>query len=249
MSEYRTLFDARGARYNLANRMYPAARAEEAERLLEHLELSPGERWIDVGAGGGFLAEHARSQGEGGAAFACDESLGFVSEAFGYASRAVAALDALPYAGSAFAAAGCLAALHHADDPGSVLGELLRVIQPGGRAAIGDVAAGAAAGRFLSGFVDAHTDTGHAGRFLGPEALARLFEGSGGRDVRAETPRIAWRFAAREDAPAFCRELFGLRPDTPDGELRAALDGLGLAPDRDGGWRLPWDMVFASAVR
>ena len=30
MSEYRTLFDARGARYNRANRLFPGTRSEEA---------------------------------------------------------------------------------------------------------------------------------------------------------------------------------------------------------------------------
>src|SRR6185369_18090718 len=84
-SEYRTIFDARGGRYNHANRLFPEARAEEGDRLLAHLSLPDGMRWLDVGAGGGFLAARAAAAGRGGAPVACDASAVFLSEARGYA--------------------------------------------------------------------------------------------------------------------------------------------------------------------
>jgi hypothetical protein len=124
---------------------------------------------------------------------------------------------------------------------------MLRVTAPGGRAAIGDVAAGSRAERFLNAFVDTHTDQGHAGRFRGAPESGRLFERAGGHDVRAEAVRILWRFPSPVDAGLFCRELFGLRTDTEDADLDDAILWLGLAEAGDG-WRLPWDMVFASAA-
>ena len=247
-SEYRDLFDARGAHYNLANRQFPEARAEEARALLEHLNLSPGASWLDLGAGGGFLAERAAKQGHAGPAVGCDESMVFLAGASAYALRTIAAFRNLPYPDGAFAAAGSLAALHHAEDPERVLSEMLRVTSPGGRIAVGDVAAESSAARFLNGFLDRHTTAGHAGRFYDAGMWAEMLARAGGRDVRANTVELAWRFGRPEDARVFSRELFGLVADTTDQELDDALGQLGLSGDGDD-WRLPWTMVFASAER
>ncbi len=170
----------------------------------------------------------------------------FLSEARGYALRAAGDYERLPFPDGAFAAAGCLAVLHHADAPERVVSEMLRVTAPGGRVAFGDVAAGSRAERFLNGFVDAHTEQGHAGRFRGAPEAGQLFAHGGGRDVRAEAVRIFWRFASLADARLFCREIFGLREDTEDADLDAAIGWLGL--ELGEGCRLPWDMVFASAA-
>ncbi len=246
-SEYRSIFDARGGRYNHANRLFPEARAEEGDRMLAHLELPEGVRWLDVGAGGGFLAERAAVAGRGGEPVACDASAVFLSEARGYALRTAGDYERLPFPDHAFAAAGCLAVLHHAEAPDRVVSEILRVTAPGGRVAFGDVAAGSRAERFLNGFVDTHTEQGHAGRFRGAPEAGRLFEHGGGHDVRAEAVRVFWRFPSRADARLFFRELFGLREDTEDADLDAAIGWLGLL-ELGEGCRLPWDMVFASAA-
>jgi SAM-dependent methyltransferase len=247
-SEYRDLFDARGAHYNLANRHFPEARAEEARALLEHLRLPLEATWLDLGAGGGFLAERAALQGHAGPAVGCDESIAFLAGASAYALRTIAAFRTLPYPDGAFAAAASLAALHHADDPERVLSEMLRVTSPGGRVAIGDVVAGSRAARYLNGFLDRHTTTGHAGRFYDADAWAGMLARAGGRDIRAEAVELCWRFRRPEDAATFSRELFALVPETTDAELDAALKELGLSEEA-GQWRLPWTMVFASADR
>ena len=247
-SEYRTLFDARGAHYNFANRRYPDARAEEAQAILADLDLRRESRWLDVGAGGGFLAERAAAEGIGGPVHGCDESIAFLSGASAYALRAICAFGRLPYPDGTFAGAASLAALHHAEEPETVLAEMLRVTAPGGRIAIGDVAAQSRAARFLNGFLDRCTANGHAGRFYSEDAWVQMLRRAGGCAPRAQTLELSWHFRRREDAADFCRELFGLLPGTPTPELQSALDDLGLmkAPD---GWRLRWDMVFASAGR
>lgn len=247
MSEYRTLFDARGSRYNGANRLFPEARAEESERILAHLELAQGTRWLDVGAGGGFLAERTAAAGLASQPVACDASAAFLAEATAYALRTVADYERLPFGDHAFGAAGCLAVLHHAEDPEPVLREMLRVTAPGGRIAVGDVAAGTRAARFLNGFVDSHTDTGHAGRFYDAGALGDLLGRAGGTLARTEEIELSWKFAGRSDARHFCRELFGLRPDTQEPDLEAGLNWLGLTASPEG-CRLAWGMVFASAA-
>jgi SAM-dependent methyltransferase len=245
-SEYQSLFDARGARYNRANRLFPEARAEEARLILDRLPLAGAALWLDVGAGGGFLAGRAARVSRA-AAVGCDESAVFLGPASGYALRAIARYGELPFGAGLFDAAASLAALHHAEDPRAVVAEMLRVVRPGGRVAVGDVVAGSRAGAFLNEFVDAHTRMGHHGRFHSPEAWTAFLLSAGGREASAAAERLHWRFATREDASAFCRELFGLEPETREDDLRSALERLGLG-EREGEWRLPWDMVFVSAA-
>ena len=247
ISEYRAIFDARGGRYNHANRLFPEARAEEAAHLLAHLELTDGVRWLDVGAGGGFLAARASAAGLQTSPVGCDASPVFLFEARGYRLRTTVDYEWLPFPDGAFEAAGCLAVMHHAEAPERVIAEMLRVTAGGRRVAVGDVAAGSPAARFLNEFVDAHTPQGHAGRFSDAAGAARLMEKAGGRRIRSAQVALSWRFAKRLDARAFCRELFGLLEDTPEADLDAALGALGLT-ESDGGYRLPWDMVYSSAA-
>ena len=249
MSEYSSIFDARGGHYNLANHRFPEARGEEARAILSHFAFSPGDRpWLDVAAGGGYLADRARAEGIDRRAIACDASLPFLLGASAYRGRSVSQYGALPFADESFAGSACLAALHHSEEPGRVFAELLRVVAPDGRAAVGDVCADSRPARFLNTFVDRHTDTGHHGRFHSAEFLRSAFVEAGGRDVRAESRDLSWRFDSRSDAIAFSRELFGLRPETPDEEIEAALIDLGLE-DRDARTTLPWRMAFVSARR
>ena len=250
MSDYTAIFDARGGHYNLANRRYPHARAEEARTILAHLDLSPDDAtpWLDLAAGGGYLAERARAEGVGAPAVACDASLPFLVESTGYRGRTIAQYDRLPFADGSFSAAGCLAALHHADDPAAIAAEMLRIVAEGGRAAIGDVGPDSASARFLNGFVDRHTETGHHGRFVEAERLCDAFSASGGRRLRVEERDLEWHFPSAVAAVDFCRELFGLRPATKDAEIADAIARLGLYGDGPSA-RLPWRMIFVSAGR
>ncbi len=250
MSEYTAIFDARGGHYNLANHRYPLARAEEARAILAHLELpaAGGAPWLDLAAGGGYLADRARAEGIESPAVACDASLPFLIESAGYRGRALSQYERLPFSDRVFSGSGCLAALHHADDPAAIATEMLRVTVPGGRAAIGDVAPGSAPAAFLNDFVDRHTDTGHHGRFVPAEQLREVFVSAGGRQVRTEERDLSWHFPSRPAASDFCRELFGLRPETTDAEIAEALSDLGLEGD-GASVRLPWRMIFVSAER
>jgi SAM-dependent methyltransferase len=246
--EYQALFDARGALYNRANRRYPEARAEEARAMLSHLALAPASRWLDACAGGGYLSLRARADGLPPARVACDESLQFLRSSERPQPACLATAGALPFPDRSFDAAACLAALHHAEDPAAVCRELLRVTRPGGRAALGDVAEGSAASRFLNGFVDRRTETGHRGRFYSLDSLTAFLRAAGGREIRSERVEIAWRFASGEDALRFCRDLFGLEPSTRGSEIRHSLLELGGHLE-GGGFRIPWSMHYVSAGR
>jgi SAM-dependent methyltransferase len=247
MFEYQTLFDARGALYNRANRLYPEARAEEASVMLRHLDLCPRSRWIDVFAGGGYLSDRARAQGLPPARFECDGSLHFLNSSERTQSVCVAGAEALPFPDRGFDAVACLAALHHAEEPQAICRELLRVTGSG-RAAVADVADDSGASRFLNGFVDGHTESGHQGRFYALETLEGFLAAAGGRDIRAERVEIGWVLPSLADALAFCRDLFGLASPTGEAEIARSLTELGGA-EAPAGFRIPWTMHFVSAGR
>ena len=250
MSEYTSIFDARGGHYNLANHRFPEARSEEARRILAHMALDQGlgGPWIDVAAGGGYLADRARAEGIERRAVACDASLPFLLGATAYRGRCIAQYPSLPFPDGAFSGSGCLAALHHAEDASRVIAEMLRVIAPGCRAAVGDVAPGSLPAAFLNDFVNRHTETGHHGRFHSPEYFLEAFAAAGGAGARAETRDLRWTFPSAAAAVEFSRELFGLKPETPDDAIMAELCRLGLE-EGAGGAMLPWRMVFVSAAR
>lgn len=246
MFEYQTLFDARGALYSLANRMFPEARAEEARQLFSQLDLAADAGWLDISAGGGYLSARALEEGLPPARASCDGSFVFLSTSSRLERASVARAEALPFADGAFSGAACLAALHHSEEPERLVAELLRVTRRGGRAAIGDVVAESAAARFLNGFVDRHTEQGHRGRFFHPAQLAGFFAAAGGSQVRSCRVEVPWVFAKQAEALLFARQLFGLAPDVSDAELAEALRWLG-APVEEGPVRIAWSMAFASA--
>jgi len=247
--EYQILFDARGARYSRANRLHPEARSQEADAMLAHLDLSASSRWLDVFAGGGYLSERALARGLPAARFACDGSIPFLRSSERRRPVCLAKGGELPFPDAAFDAAACLAALHHSNDPESVCRELLRVTGPGNRAALGDAAPDSGAARFLNSFVDAHTEAGHRGRFYSLDVLAEFFRAAGGTDLRCERTALDWVLPSGSEAAAFCRDLFGLRPTTSDGEIQEAL-GVELGAGPQGRlFRIPWTMNFVSAQR
>lgn len=89
--------------------------------------LSEGARVLDAGAGEGQYAGYFRRQRYTGV------DLGVGDTGWNYAGLdAVADLSALPFADSTFDAALNIVTLEHLREPGLALGELARVLKPGG---------------------------------------------------------------------------------------------------------------------
>jgi len=131
------MFDGVAQRYDVTNTVLSMGQDRRwRRRTRQCLELEPGQYVLDLAAGTGVsTAELARS---GAHAVACDFSLGMLQA--GRANRRrkrvpFVAGDALhlPFAGAAFDAATISFGLRNVADVPAALGELARVVRPGGR--------------------------------------------------------------------------------------------------------------------
>jgi ubiquinone/menaquinone biosynthesis C-methylase UbiE len=121
---------------------HSASAAAKRRRLLELLQLLPGERVLDVGCGGGaFCREVASLVGPEGAVVGIDNAPAAVAVA-----KRLAALDDvsiltfceadghdLPFPDASFDIVACVSVLGFCQDPERVLAEARRVLRPHGR--------------------------------------------------------------------------------------------------------------------
>ena len=108
--------------------------------VLEFANVSPGYFVLDVGTGTGFTA-HALVQ-RGACVDALDVSRPMLRHTRAAAPaplRAVrAAAGRIPARGGSYDVVTCRHALHHFGDPAAAIGEMARVLRPGGRVVIAD---------------------------------------------------------------------------------------------------------------
>lgn len=106
--------------------------------LVNHLRLDPqGTRALDIGCGGGFLAEEFAKLGC--SVTGIDPSAPSIVQAAAHAARAglaiayrVASGEAIPFADASFDIVYCCDVLEHVDDLDKVIAETARVLKPGG---------------------------------------------------------------------------------------------------------------------
>lgn len=179
-------FDAAASRKVEAIYRTPDVVATRIE-VLRALQLQPGERVLDLGSGPGFLARDlAATVGAGGRVVGVD-----ISEAMLTMARARCAEEAwvefrdadvteLPFDDATFDCAVSTQVYEYVPDVARALGELARVLRPGGRAVILDSDFGslvchsldeARTRRILAAY-DHHVADPHMPRTLGPKLRA-----------------------------------------------------------------------------
>jgi ubiquinone/menaquinone biosynthesis C-methylase UbiE len=136
-------FNRRAARYDrwLKQRWFfrPVHRL-----LLQALDLRPGERFLEIGCGTGNLTLAAAAVT--GSAVGVDPARRMIEVARskepsgGRVEFLVGAAESLPFPDVAFDAAASSISMHHWVDPVAGLREVRRVLRPGGRLVVADVA-------------------------------------------------------------------------------------------------------------
>jgi len=156
------LYDLAGGRF---------IRTTDAE-ILSRAGVAPGDDLLDVGTGPGYLALAAsKLVAPGGTAIGIDASPEMIDRARMQAARAhaeaeyrVATAESLPFDDDAFDVVVSRLVLHHlpGDVKGQALAEMARVLRPGGRLLIVDLASPAAKGahHLAAHLMGTHPDTG-----------------------------------------------------------------------------------------
>ncbi len=136
----RDFFDARASDWEAS--CYPEEVRGRLLELLPCFDLAPAARVLDVGTGPGVLIPYLRrAVGPAGRVVAFDLSLPMVRKA---REKPLAPQDLvlqadghrLPFRAAVFDRVICFAAFPHFDDPALALGEMARVLRPGGRLVI-----------------------------------------------------------------------------------------------------------------
>lgn len=179
-------------------------------RIRTLLDVSPGQRILDVGCGTGLdLAAFAALVGPTGRACGIDYDAAMIRDARrttagapGTPALLIGDAAALPYRAAAFDGCYSERVLQHVSRPAAVVAEMVRVTRRGGRIVIADTdwaslsidAVDAPVERRLVAFAGESLRNGPAGR-----QLRRLLTGAGALDVRVELRPVTWT-----DYAGFC---------------------------------------------
>ncbi len=245
VDSYHDIFSARGERYHRAMLEWPQARSEELQLLPQRLRVSDGELLIDAPAGGGYVARHLSP----GIRYLAVDPVGeFFRRCPGEQGRDRfhCPLDAITLPDATADVVASLAGLHHETRLPAVLGEFHRLLRPGGRLGIAEVAAGSAPARFLNEFVDTHNSLGHDGHFF-DDGVIGLLEAAGLVDVSLEIVPLEWCFPDPAAMAEFTKALFGM-DRAGDEQIIHGIDSLlGTRLLDDGSVAMRWELLIVIA--
>lgn len=203
---YAEIFKERAREYHHAMRASPNARASEFQAVLEPIREGRPGLVCDMPSGGGYLAAYLWP---GMDYLAVDPATDFFVEWQKPLQRVVSEICNVPLADHSVDYVVSLAGLHHEPSLPLVFEEMRRLLRPGGRAVIADVAIGTRPAKFLNGFVDQYCPMGHDGLFLDERTSAAL-EAAGFGVADDRMVDVPWTFDNFEEAGEFCRYLFGM---------------------------------------
>jgi len=203
---YAEIFAQRAADYHYAMTTSPRARDAEFNAVLDPIRDRPQGLVCDTPSGGGYLAEYLPEALD---YIAIDPATDFFVEWPRPLQRLLAEITNVPLADQSVDFVVSLAGLHHEPSLAKVFTEMRRLLRPGGRVVLADVAVNTRPATFLNGFVAENCPLGHDGKFL-DEATASVLEEAGFGLVEDRLLTVPWTFANLDEAGEFCRHLFGM---------------------------------------
>lgn len=244
MKSYHELFEERGSAYDRAMRSHPHARDEEFMQAVRRAELRSGQIVADVPAGGGYLCNYLPP----GCQWRGHEPCASFSENGGSHGAALTQVPLLPlpWEDASVDTALSIAGVHHLDDKEPLFREFLRVVRPGGRLVVSDVAAGSKVARFLDGYVGDNNSTGHEGVFLDRRSIDELRR-AGWTLLSEEIVDFHWLFDDRQAMATFCHGLFDLCRSSVNDTLAAIEDQLGVDTLGNGRIGMRWQLMTVVA--
>ena len=232
--DYDATFAKRGRAYKYAMDTYPHALDAEFETAVRMCNVSAGDVLLNIPAARIPLIP------PDGVQYICYET----NAAFAaHAALPHCTFAAIPLETHSVDAIVSVASLHHAtdDERAAFYAEARRILKPGGRLVIADVARDSAQDAWLNEFVNTHNPAGHKGRFWSHDDAPLI--SSNGFSTEVSTQSYTWNFESATATVDFCRHLFGL--EATDAQIAAGLRSY-LSPqfDADGRIQIPWSLLY-----
>lgn len=206
MLDYHDIFELRGQLYHQAMRKFPDARASEFLDVIREAGIAPGMTIVDVPSGGAYLSRYL---GE-------TELVGLETSPTFAELAAARGQDVILYENNRFPLQNAcvdrvlsIAGLHHIRDKRTVFSEMRRILNPGGRIVVADVAGDSFVRSFLDDFVGNYCDTGHSGWYFGATTRSELHD-AGLNIVNDKRLDYSWYAPDIDQLAEFCKLLFGM---------------------------------------
>ena len=209
--DYHDIFELRGRLYHQAMRKFPNARANEFLSVIREARIVPGMTVVDVPSGGSYLSQYLSDA----------ELVGLETSQTLAELATEKAQSVLLYEDNRFPLKDAcsdrvlsIAGLHHIENKCEVFSEMRRILAPGGRVLVADVAEDSFVRSFLDDFVGRYCETGHSGWYFGVTTRAELHD-AGLNIVDDKRLDYLWCAPDMDQLAEFCRLLFGMvRADT-----------------------------------
>lgn len=255
--------------YRTANARFPGARAAELGEMCRLTGIVPGETVAEVGSGSGALTYRlGAAVGPSGRVFTYDISRdNLVSVMLGNedglpivpVAQAVTApmeyVERFPNVGEVDCVA-TLATFHHFDNRSvgrgtrgreAAIAAFHRLLKPGGRLVIGDVAAGTAPQRYFDAIDNPRycSPNGHPHDFLTGAELGELVRAAGFTDIKYAVRPVPWVFASKGDAVDFLSAMHNAQ--CPADEMLALIEDYLRFDEARDRCLLQWELLFLEA--
>lgn len=228
--------------------MFPDARNNERDTLLEYVELRPGMTVLDIQSAGGYLSDEVDRRMDGTGTIVCVEPNTPLRSRLKphYVAYDDAVEDFPSVADNSADVSLGLVGLHHSHSHRATIAEAFRATKPGGEFAVCDVPADSRLAAWLNEFVAKHCPSGHDGNFPAIGSVERLCHDAGFVEVTEELRSVPWKFGTRADIAPFFKGLFGLDNISVAAIDRALDDFFAIRQEGDVCW-VDWCLVYAHA--
>ena len=204
--DYHDIFELRGRLYHQAMREYPDVRVNEFQSVIREAGIAPGMTVVDVPSGGAYLSRYLHDTDIIGL-----ETSQTFAQLASQKTRNVLLFDnnRFPLKDASVDRVLSIAGLHHVEDKCALFAEMRRILKPGGRIVVADVADDSVVRRFLDDFVGRYCETGHSGWYFGADTRAELLA-AGLNIVNEKKLDYLWYAPDMQQLASFCRLLCGM---------------------------------------
>lgn len=244
---YEKIFSKRANAYQKAMELYPSARDHEFQLAVDAAEIKTGDVVCDAPAGGGYLRSYLPADVR--QYLAVETAADFVGHCPTGKDDSVieSQMDEIAIDDNSVDACINLAGAHHMEDKTGFFREVARILKPGGRFVMADVAANSDADRFLNQFVHRNNSMGHEGVFLDGKTTGDII--ASGFKIRSdELIKFAWCFETTEDMGVYCKLLFGMDLADSRSVIQGIEEKLGYSPGR-GKINMAWSLRCIVSIK